>query len=49
MLNLVLLIYIGIQINAASWYFWICAALGLLRIVQFGLTVYKKGKERGED
>lgn len=49
MLYLMMLIYLGIKVNVASWYFWICGILGFYYIVKFGYDIYKKGIKKGKE
>lgn len=41
MISLVLLIYIGVQIGAPSWYFWFCGIIGFAKIISFGISIGK--------
>ena len=49
MLYLVMLIYLGIKVNVANWYFWICSILGFYKIIEFGYKLYKSGIKRGKE
>lgn len=40
----ILLWWIGLQLNAPTWYFVIIGVLLLVQLINFGLTMYKKGK-----
>ena len=48
MLVLALLIYIGILVDVASWYYWVCGILAFMQIIKFGMALYKAGKKSTE-
>lgn len=49
MLHLVLLFWVGLQLNAPVWYWVLLGALALFAIIQFGWKLYKKGLENGKE
>ena len=48
MFYLILLFWVGLQLNAPVWYWVLLGALALLASVQFGWKLYKKGLEKGK-
>ena len=43
MLADILLWWIGLQLNAPTWYFVVIGFLLLCQVINFGITMYKKG------
>ena len=49
MLCYVLLIWVGLQLNAPTWFWVVLGGLMLLQICRFGWELYKKGLEKGKE
>lgn len=40
-----LLIWIGLKLNAPTWFYLLCGVLIILKAISFGIEMYKKGKK----
>ena len=40
-----LLVWIGIQLNAPAWFYVLCGVILLVNIIDLSVKVYKKGQE----
>lgn len=45
MLTTILLIYIGIHIDAPVWYFWISGVMLIVSVLRYGYSMYKAGRD----
>lgn len=43
MFGLICLYWIGLQLNAPTWYFWVLGISAFLTILNFGFKMYKIG------
>ena len=44
MIAMILMIWIGLQLNAPTWFYAICAATIIAKIIIYGMEMYKKGQ-----
>lgn len=45
MITAILLFWIGIQLNAPTWYYVLVSIGIFFRLISFGIDMYKAGKE----
>lgn len=45
MIATILMIWVGLQLNAPTWFYAICAITIAAKIIQYGINMYKKGQD----
>ena len=46
MINLAMLFWIGYTLSAPAWYWWCWGILISLNVINFGIKMFKAGRER---
>ena len=45
MIAIILMIWVGLQLNAPTWFYVICAITIAAKIIQYGINMYKEGQD----
>lgn len=45
MIVTILMIWVGLQLNAPTWFYAICAITIAAKIILYGINMYKKGQD----
>lgn len=45
MFTIICLAWVGMQLNAPTWYFTLLVIMAVLKIISFGLEMYNKGRK----
>lgn len=46
MISIILFIWIGMQLNPPAWYYWLCGLGIFIKLINFGVNMYKAGSKK---
>lgn len=49
MITAILMIWIGLKLNAPTWFYVLCVILAISKTISYGLDMYKKGQKNRFD
>lgn len=45
MLYLAMMFWVGLTLNAPTWYWWVWGVSLFIKIIQYGYSMYKQGRD----
>ena len=45
MITAILMIWIGLKLNAPAWFYVLCVVSAIIKMLSYGIDMYKKGQK----